>query len=127
MSLSGLAAEGYVAVAPDPLLPRIPQCRRLRPAPRAIGLMQRLDTDKVVVDLQSVINPPQDPDLCYRDRIAYRSVWGYDRLRVREFPPTSRRQCVLWWEHRSEDRQAPLNACRHLQAPTCVFWREGLL
>src|SRR5215218_804758 len=50
-----IAAEGYVAVAPDLYYRESPNVVGYDQLQDAIGLMQRLDADKVVVDLQSVI------------------------------------------------------------------------
>src|SRR5919106_6646666 len=52
-----IAAEGYVAIAPDLYYRESPSVVGYDQLQEAIGLMQRLDYDKVVADLRSVIAP----------------------------------------------------------------------
>jgi carboxymethylenebutenolidase len=123
-----IAAEGYVAVAPDLYYRESPNVVGYNQLQEAIGLMQRLDADKVVVDLQSVITHLKTQTFVIGDRIG---ITGFCMggtiafMSACKFPTDIKAAVPFYGGSIANDAPtAPLNAAGDLQAPILCFFGE---
>jgi carboxymethylenebutenolidase len=123
-----IAAEGYVAIAPDLYYRESPNVVSYDQLQDAIGLMQRLDAAKVVIDLQSVIAHLKSQNFVNGDRIG---ITGFCMggtiafLAACKFPSDIKAAVPFYGGSIADDSpMAPLNAARDLQAPIQCFFGE---
>src|SRR5262245_295094 len=123
-----IAAAGYVAIAPDLYYRESPNVVGYDQLQEAIGLMQRLDTEKVRVDLQSVITHLKTQHFVNVDRIG---ITGFCMggtiafLAACKFPTDIKAAVPFYAGNIADDSPtAPLNAAVDLQAPILCFFGE---
>ena len=123
-----IAAEGYVTIAPDLYYRESPNVVGYDQLQEAIGLMQRLDAEKVVVDIQSVIAHLKSQNFVNGDRIG---ITGFCMGGTIAFVaacklPTDIKAAVPFYGGSIADDSptAPLNAAGGLQAPILCFFGE---
>jgi len=123
-----IAAEGYVTIAPDLYYRESPNVVGYDQLQEAIGLMQRLDADKVVVDIESVIAHLKSQNFVNGDRIG---ITGFCMggtiafLAACRFPSDIKAAVPFYGGSIADDSpMAPLNAARDLQAPILCFFGE---
>ncbi len=123
-----IAAEGYVTIAPDLYYRESPNVVGYDQLQEAIGLMQRLDAEKVVVDLQSVIAHLKSQNFVNGDRIG---ITGFCMggtiafVAACKFPTDIKAAVPFYGGSIADDSPtAPLSAAGHLQAPILCFFGE---
>jgi carboxymethylenebutenolidase len=123
-----IAAEGYVAIAPDLYYRESPNVVGYDQLQEAIGLMQRLDAEKVVVDLQHVIAHLKSQNFVNGDRIG---ITGFCMggtiafVAACRFPTDIKAAVPFYGGSIADDSPtAPLNAAGDLQAPILCFFGE---
>jgi carboxymethylenebutenolidase len=123
-----VAAEGYVAIAPDLYYRESPNVVGYDQLQEAIGLMQRLDAEKVVVDLQSVITHLKTQTFVNADRLG---ITGFCMggtiafMAACRFPTDIKAAVPFYGGSIADDSPtAPLNAAGNLQAPVLCFFGE---
>jgi carboxymethylenebutenolidase len=124
-----IAAEGYVAIAPDLYYRESPNVVGYDQLQGAIELMQRLDDDKVMADLQRVINHLKAQTFVNDTRIGITGFCMGGRI-------TFLAACTLSGDIHAavafygggiadDSATAPLNFAANLQAPIlCVFGEQ---
>ncbi|MGH8065274.1 MAG: dienelactone hydrolase family protein [Candidatus Entotheonellia bacterium] len=123
-----VAAEGYVAIAPDLYYRESPNVVGYDQLQEAIGLMQRLDDDKVVSDLRSVITHLKAQNFVNGDRIG---MTGFCMggtitfLAACKLPSDIKTAVTFYGGSIADDSPtAPLNFAGDLQAPILCFFGE---
>ena len=123
-----VAAEGYVALAPDLYYRESPNVVGYDQLQEAIALMQRLNAEKVLVDLQHVIAHLKTQSFVYGDRIG---ITGFCMggtiafLAACRFPTDIKAAVPFYGGSIADDSPtAPLNAAGDLQAPILCFFGE---
>jgi carboxymethylenebutenolidase len=123
-----VAAEGYVAIAPDLYYRESPNVVGYDQIQEAIALMQRLDAEKVVADLGGVITHLKTQTFVNSDRIG---VTGFCMGGTIAFAaackfPTDIKAAVPFYGGNIADDSptAPLNAADSLRAPVLCFFGE---
>jgi carboxymethylenebutenolidase len=123
-----IAAEGYVTIAPDLYYRESPNVVGYDQLQEAIGLMQRLDAEKVVVDLQSAITHLKSQNFVNGDRIG---ITGFCMggtiafVAACKFPTDIKAAVPFYGGSIADDSPtAPLSAAGHLQAPILCFFGE---
>ena len=123
-----IAAEGYVTIAPDLYYRESPNVVGYDQLQEAIGLMQRLDAEKVVVDIQSVIAHLKSQNFVNGDRIG---ITGFCMggtiafVAACKFPTDIKAAVPFYGGSIADDSPtAPLSAAGHLQAPILCFFGE---
>jgi carboxymethylenebutenolidase len=123
-----IAAEGYVAVAPDLYYRESPNVVGYDQLQEAIRLMQRLDTEKVVADLRSVITHLKTQNFVHGDRLG---ITGFCMggtiafLAACRLPADIKAAVPFYGGSIADDSPtAPLNAADQLQAPVLCFFGE---
>ena len=123
-----IAAEGYVTIAPDLYYRESPNVVGYDQLQEAIGLMQRLDAEKVVVDLQSIIAHLKSQNFVNGDRIG---ITGFCMggtiafVAACKFPTEIKAAVPFYGGSIADDSPtAPLSAAGHLQAPILCFFGE---
>jgi carboxymethylenebutenolidase len=123
-----IAAEGYVAIAPDLYYRESPNVVDYDQIQEAIGLMQRLDAEKVVADLRSVITHLKAQNFVNGDRIG---ITGFCMggmiafLAACKFPTDIKAAVPFYGGSIADDSPtAPLNSADDLQAPILCFFGE---
>lgn len=123
-----VAAEGYVAIAPDLYYRETPNVVGYDQLQEAIGLMQRLDAEKVVADLQSVTAHLKSQTFVNGDRIG---ITGFCMggtiafVAACRFPTDIKAAVPFYGGSIADDSPtAPLNAAGGLQAPILCFFGE---
>jgi carboxymethylenebutenolidase len=123
-----VAAEGYVALAPDLYYRESPNVVGYDQLQEAIGLMQRLDTEKVAVDLQRVITHLKTQTFVNGNRIG---ITGFCMggtiafMAACRFPTDIKAAVPFYGGSIADDSPtAPLNAASNLQAPVLCFFGE---
>jgi carboxymethylenebutenolidase len=121
-----VAAEGYVAIAPDLYYRESPNVVGYDQLQEAIGLMQRLDAEKVAVDLQKVITHLKTQTFVNGDRIG---ITGFCMggtiafMAACRFPADVKAAVPFYGGSIADDSPtAPLNAAGNLQAPVLCFF-----
>jgi carboxymethylenebutenolidase len=121
-----VAAEGYVAIAPDLYYRESPNVVGYDQLQEAIGLMQRLDAEKVAVDLQRVITHLKTQTFVNGDRIG---ITGFCMggtiafMAACRFPTDIKAAVPFYGGNIADDSPtAPLNAAGNLQAPVLCFF-----
>jgi carboxymethylenebutenolidase len=123
-----VAAEGYVAIAPDLYYRESPNVVGYDQLQEAIALMQRLDAEKVLVDLQHVVTHLKTQSFVYGDRIG---ITGFCMggtiafLAACRCPADIKAAVPFYGGSIADDSPtAPLNAAGDLQAPILCFFGE---
>ena len=123
-----VAAEGYVAIAPDLYYRESPNVVGYDQLQEAIALMQRLNAEKVLVDLQHVIVHLKTQSFVYGDRIG---ITGFCMggtiafLAACRCPADIKAAVPFYGGSIADDSPtAPLNAAGDLQAPILCFFGE---
>jgi carboxymethylenebutenolidase len=123
-----IAAEGYVAIAPDLYYRESPNVVGYDHLQAAIGLMQRLDTEKVIADLRNVITHLKAQNFVNGDRIG---ITGFCMggtiafLAACKFPTEIKAAVPFYGGGIAGDSPtAPLNAAGELLAPVLCFFGE---
>jgi carboxymethylenebutenolidase len=123
-----IAAEGYVAIAPDLYYRESPNVVGYDQLQAAIGLMQRLDYDNVVADLRSVITHLKAQSFVNGDHIG---MTGFCMggtitfLAACKFPADIQAAVTYYGGSIADDSPAaPLNFAGDLQAPILCFFGE---
>jgi dienelactone hydrolase len=123
-----VAAEGYVAIAPDLYYRESPNVVGYDQLQEAIGLMQRLDAEKVVADLRSVIAHLKTQNFVNGDRIG---ITGFCMggtiafMAACRFPSDIKAAVPFYGGSIADDSAtAPLNSAGDLQAPILCFFGE---
>ena len=123
-----IAAEGYVAIAPDLYYRESPNVVGYDQLQEAIALMQRLDAGKVVADLQSVITHLKTQTFVIGERIGMTGfcMGGMIAFMAACKFPTDIKAAVSFYGGGIADDTptAPLNAAGDLQAPVLCFFGE---
>lgn len=123
-----IAAEGYVALAPDLYYRESPNVVGYDQLPEAIALMQRLDAEKVVADLQSVITHLKTQTFVNGARIGITGfcMGGTIAFMAACTFPTDIKAAVPFYGGNiaGDTPSAPLNAAGDLQAPVQCFFGE---
>jgi carboxymethylenebutenolidase len=123
-----VAAEGYVAIAPDLYYRESPNVVGYDQLQEAIGLMQRLNAEKVVPDLQRVITHLKTQTFVNGDRIGITGfcMGGTIAFMAACRLPTDIKAAVPFYGGSIADDSptAPLNAAGSLQAPVLCFFGE---
>jgi carboxymethylenebutenolidase len=121
-----IAAEGYVAIAPDLYYRESPTVVGYDQLQAAIGLMQKLDADKVTADLQTVITHLKAQNVVHGDRLG---ITGFCMggtlafLAACKFPTDIKAAVPFYGGSIADDSPiAPLNAASDLQAPILCFF-----
>jgi carboxymethylenebutenolidase len=121
-----IAAEGYIAIAPDLYYRESPNVVGYDQLHEAMGLMQRLDYDKVVADLRSVISHLKTQNFVNGDRMG---MTGFCMggtiafLAACKFPTDIKAAVTFYGGSIADDSPtAPLNFAGDLQARIlCLF------
>jgi carboxymethylenebutenolidase len=121
-----IAAEGYVAIAPDLYYRESPNVVGYDQLQAAIGLMQKLDTEKVIADLGNVITHLKTQNFVNGDRLG---ITGFCMggaiafLAACKFPTEFKAAVPFYGGGIAGDSPtAPLNYAGDLQAPIlCLF------
>jgi carboxymethylenebutenolidase len=123
-----IAAEGYVTVAPDLYYRESPNVVGYDQLQAAIGLMQKLDTAKVLDDLRRVITHLQTQTFVNSDRVG---ITGFCMggtiafLAACKFPTEIKAAVPFYGGGIASDAPtAPLNFAGDLQAPMLCFFGE---
>ena len=121
-----VAAEGYVAIAPDLYYRESPNVVGYDQLQEAIGLMQRLDDDQVVADLRSVITHLKAQNFVNGDRIGMTGFCMGGRitfLAACKLPSDIKAAVTFYGGSIADDSPtAPLNSADDLQASIlCLF------
>jgi carboxymethylenebutenolidase len=123
-----IAAEGYVAIAPDLYYRESPNVVGYNQIQEAIALMQRLDAEKVVADLQNVITHVKAQNFVNGDCIG---ITGFCMggtlafLAAYKFPTDIKAAVSFYGGSIADDSPtAPLNSAGDLQAPILCFFGE---
>jgi carboxymethylenebutenolidase len=123
-----IAAEGYVAIAPDLYYRESPNVVGYDHLQAAIGLMQRLDAEKVIADLRNVITHLKTQNFVNGDRIG---ITGFCMggtiafLAACKFPTEIKAAVPFYGGGIAGDSPtAPLNAAGELLAPVLCFFGE---
>jgi carboxymethylenebutenolidase len=123
-----IAAEGYVAVAPDLYYRESPNVVGYDELQAAIGLMQRLDTEKVIADLRRVITHLETQNFVNGDRIG---ITGFCMggtiafLAACKLPAEIKAAVPFYGGSIAGDSPtAPLKSAGDLQAPVLCFFGE---
>jgi carboxymethylenebutenolidase len=123
-----IAAEGYVAIAPDLYYRESPNVVGYDQLQEAIGLMQRLVAEKVVVDLQSVITHLKTQTFVNADRLG---ITGFCMggtiafMAACRFPTDIKAAVPFYGGSIADDSPtAPLHAAGNLEAPVLCFFGE---
>jgi carboxymethylenebutenolidase len=121
-----IAAEGYVAIAPDLYYRDAVDAVGYDQIQEAIGMMQRLDDDKVVADLQSVITHLKAQNFVHGDRMGMTGFCMGGRITFLAACklPSDIQAAVTFYGGgiADESPRAPLNFAANLQAPiVCLF------
>ena len=123
-----VAAEGYVAIAPDLYYRESPNVVGYDQLQEAIALMQRLDAEKVLVDLQHVVTHLKTQSFVYGDRIG---ITGFCMggtiafLAACRCPADIKAAVPFYGGGMADDSPtAPLNAAGGLQAPVLCFFGD---
>jgi carboxymethylenebutenolidase len=123
-----IAAEGYVTIAPDLYYRESVNVVGYDQLQEAIGLMQRLDYDKVVADLRCVITHLKAQSFVNGDRLG---VTGFCMggtltfLAACKLPSDLKAAVTFYGGSIADDApMAPLNFARDLQAPILCFFGE---
>jgi carboxymethylenebutenolidase len=123
-----IGAEGYVALAPDLYYRESPNVVDYDQIQEAIGLMQRLDAEKVVADLRSVIAHLKAQSFVNGDRIGITGfcMGGTIAFLAACKLPTDIKAAVPFYGGSIADDSptAPLNSVADLQAPVLCFFGE---
>jgi carboxymethylenebutenolidase len=121
-----IAAEGYVAIAPDLYYRESPNVVGYDQLQAAIGLMQKLDAEKVTADLQHVITHLKAQNVVHGDRLG---ITGFCMggtlafLAACKFPTDIKAAVPFYGGSIADDSPtAPLNAAGGLQAPILCFF-----
>jgi carboxymethylenebutenolidase len=121
-----IAAEGYVAIAPDLYYRESPNVVGYDQLQAAIGLMQKLDAEKVTADLQTVITHLKAQNVVHGDRLG---ITGFCMggtlafLAACKFPTDIKAAVPFYGGSIADDSPtAPLNAAGGLQAPILCFF-----
>jgi carboxymethylenebutenolidase len=121
-----VAAEGYVAIAADLYYRETPNVVGYDQLQEAIALMQRLDAEKVVADLQSVITHLKTQTFVNGDRLG---VMGFCMggmiafMSACKFPADVKAAVPFYGGGIADDTPtAPLHAAGDLQAPILCFF-----
>jgi carboxymethylenebutenolidase len=124
-----IAAEGYVTVAPDLYYRESPNVVGYDELQAAIGLMQRLDTEKVIADLRRVITHLETQNFVNGDRIG---ITGFCMggtiafLAACKLPAEIKAAVPFYGGSIAGDSPtAPLKSAGDLQAPVlCIFGEQ---
>ena len=123
-----IAAEGYVAIAPDLYYRESPNVVGYDQLQAAIGLMQKLDTEKVIADLGHVITHLKTQNFVNGDRIG---ITGFCMggtiafLAACKFPTEIKAAVPFYGGGIAGDSPtAPLNTAGELLAPVLCFFGE---
>jgi dienelactone hydrolase len=123
-----IAAEGYVTIAPDLYYRESVNVVDYDQLQEAIGLMQRLDYDKVVADLRSVITHLKAQSFVNGDRLG---MTGFCMggtltfLAACKLPSDIKAAVTFYGGSIADDSpMAPLNFADDLQAPLLCFFGE---
>jgi carboxymethylenebutenolidase len=123
-----IAAEGYVAIAPDLYYRESPNVVGYDQLQAAIGLMQKLDMAKVTADLQRVITHLKTQTFVHSDRLG---ISGFCMggtlafLAACKFPTDIKAAVPFYGGSIADDSPtAPLNSAGALQAPLLCFFGE---
>jgi carboxymethylenebutenolidase len=123
-----VAAEGYVAIAPDLYYRESPNVVGYDQLQEAIGLMQKLDPETVLGDLRSVITHLKTQSFVQGDRIGITGfcMGGTIAFLAACKLPTDIKAAVPFYGGSIADDAptAPLHAAGDLQAPILCFFGE---
>jgi len=123
-----IAAEGYVAIAPDLYYRESPNMVGYDQLQEAIGMMQRLDDDKVVADLQRVITHLKAQNFVNGARMGMTGFCMGGRitfLAACKLPSDIQAAVTFYGGGIADDSpRAPLNFAADLQAPILCFFGE---
>jgi carboxymethylenebutenolidase len=121
-----IAAEGYVAIAPDLYYRESPNVVDYDQLQEAVALMQRLDAEKVTADLQSVITHLKTQTFVNGDRIG---ITGFCMggtiafMAACKFPADIKAAVPFYGGSIADDTPAaPLNAADSLRASMLCFF-----
>ncbi len=126
-----IATEGYITIAPDLYYREAPNVVGYDQLQAAIGLMQRLDDDKVVADLQRVITHLKAQNFVNGDRLGMTGFCLGGRLTFLaacKLPNDLQAAVTFYGGSIADDSpRAPLTFAADLQAPMlCFFGEEDL-
>jgi carboxymethylenebutenolidase len=123
-----IAAEGYVTIAPDLYYRESPNVVGYDELQAAIGLMQRLDTEKVIADLRRVITHLKIQNFVNGDRIG---ITGFCMggtiafLAACKLPAEIKAAVPFYGGSIAGDSPtAPLKSAGDMQAPVLCFFGE---
>jgi carboxymethylenebutenolidase len=123
-----IAAEGYVAIAPDLYYRESPNVVGYDQIQEAIALMQRLEAGKVVADLQAVIAHLKTQTFVNGERLG---ITGFCMggtiafLAACKFPTDVKAAVPFYGGNIADETPAaPLHAAADLQAPVLCFFGE---
>jgi carboxymethylenebutenolidase len=123
-----IAADGYVTIAPDLYYRESVNVVGYDQFQEAIGLMQRLDYDKVVADLRSVITHLKAQSFVNGDRLGMTGfcIGGTLTFLAACKSPSDIKAAVVFYGGSIADGSptAPLNFAGDLQAPILCFFGE---
>jgi carboxymethylenebutenolidase len=123
-----IAAEGYVAIAPDLYYRESPNVVGYDQLQAAIELMQRLDDDKVMADLQDVITHLKAQTFVHGDRMGLTGFCMGGRLTFLaacRLPDDIKAAVTFYGGGIGDDSpRAALNFAGRLQAPIRCFFGE---